>query len=141
MGDKTADLRPKIEEILRRYKVRYELRTTSEESVLYMVTTPKALRTDRVSNVIMELGAGRQGRGRVGREIERQGSEVTHVGSSIVQPEAGVVPVVRVIKLARKTIDVFIFRLDRDEIEKALAAAVAARRDRPRADRAHQPRR
>ena len=28
MGDKTADLRPKIEEVLRRYKVRYELRTT-----------------------------------------------------------------------------------------------------------------
>ncbi len=61
MGDKTADLRPKIEEILRRYKVRYELRTTSEESVLYFVTTPKALRTDRVSNVIMELGPDGKG--------------------------------------------------------------------------------
>jgi phosphatidylserine/phosphatidylglycerophosphate/cardiolipin synthase-like enzyme len=42
----------------------------------------------------------------------------------VVQPEAGVTPVLRVIKLARKTIDVFIFRLDHDEIEKALAAAV-----------------
>ena len=61
MGEKTADLRPKIEEILRRYKVRYELRTTSEESVLYFVTTPKALRTDRVSNVIMELGPDGKG--------------------------------------------------------------------------------
>jgi len=61
MGGKTADLRPKIEEILRRYKVRYELRTTSEESVLYFVTTPKALRTDRVSNVIMELGPDGKG--------------------------------------------------------------------------------
>ena len=66
MGDKTADLRPKIEEILRRYKVRYELRTTSEESVLYFVTTPKALRTDRVSNVIMELGS--EGKGEVAWE-------------------------------------------------------------------------
>jgi len=55
LGDKTTDLKPKIEEILRRYKARYELRTTSEENVVYMVTTPKALRTDRVSNVIMEL--------------------------------------------------------------------------------------
>jgi uncharacterized membrane protein YhiD involved in acid resistance len=57
MGDKekTADLRPKIEEVLRRYKVRYELRTTAEDNVLYMVTTPKALRTDRVSNALMEL--------------------------------------------------------------------------------------
>ena len=55
MGDKTQDLRPKIEEVLRRYKVRYELRTAVEDTVLYMVTTPKSLRTDRVSNVIMEL--------------------------------------------------------------------------------------
>ena len=54
-GDKTQDNRPKIEEVLRRYKVRYELRTTSEDSVIYMVTTPRSLRTDRVSNVIMEL--------------------------------------------------------------------------------------
>lgn len=61
MGDKTADMRPKYEEILRRYKVRYELRTTSEESVLYFVTTPKALRTDRVSNVIMELAPDGKG--------------------------------------------------------------------------------
>jgi hypothetical protein len=66
MGDKTAELRPKIEEILRRYKVRYELRTTSEENVVYMVTTPKALRTDRVSNVIMELAP--EGKGEVAWE-------------------------------------------------------------------------
>jgi hypothetical protein len=55
LGEKTPDLRPKIEEILRRFKVRYELRTTSEENVLYMVTTPKSLRTDRISNLIIEL--------------------------------------------------------------------------------------
>ena len=55
LGDKTQDLRPKIEEILRRYKARYELRTAAEDNVIYMVTTPKALRTDRVSNVLMEL--------------------------------------------------------------------------------------
>jgi len=55
LGDKTTDLRPKIEEVLRRHKVRYELRSTAEDNVLYMVTTPKSLRTDRVSNVIMEL--------------------------------------------------------------------------------------
>lgn len=42
----------------------------------------------------------------------------------IIQPEAGVVPVVQAIKGATKTIDIFIFRLDRDEVEKALAAAV-----------------
>src|SRR5215203_2272846 len=55
MGDKTQEMRPKIEEVLRRYKVRYELRTAAEDTVLYMVTTPKSLRTDRVSNAMMEL--------------------------------------------------------------------------------------
>lgn len=42
----------------------------------------------------------------------------------IIQPESGVVPVVHAIKKATKTIDVLIFRFDRDEVEKALAAAV-----------------
>lgn len=42
----------------------------------------------------------------------------------IVQPEAGLVPVVRAIQRAKRTIDIAIFRIDRDEIEKALAAAV-----------------
>lgn len=42
----------------------------------------------------------------------------------IIQPEAGIVPLVKAIKSARKTIDVLIFRFDRNEIEKALAAAV-----------------
>jgi cardiolipin synthase len=42
----------------------------------------------------------------------------------IVQPEAGVVPIVKAIKAAKKTVDIFIFRFDRDEVEKALAAAV-----------------
>jgi hypothetical protein len=61
MGDKTTDLKPKIEEILRRFKARYELRTTAEDNVVYMVTTPKALRTDRVSNAIMELAPDNKG--------------------------------------------------------------------------------
>lgn len=54
-GDKTQDLRPRIEEVLRRFKVKYELRTAAEDSVAYMATAPRALRTDRVSNILMEL--------------------------------------------------------------------------------------
>lgn len=42
----------------------------------------------------------------------------------IIQPEAGVVPVVKAIRAAKKSVDVFIFRFDRDEVEKALGAAV-----------------
>ncbi len=42
----------------------------------------------------------------------------------IIQPEAGAVPILRAIKTAKKSVDVFIFRLDRDDIEKAMGAAV-----------------
>ena len=42
----------------------------------------------------------------------------------IIQPEAGVVPIIQAIKTAKKSIDVFIFRFDRDDVEKALEAAV-----------------
>ena len=34
----------------------------------------------------------------------------------IIQPEAGLAPVVKAIQRARKTIDIAIFRIDRDEI-------------------------
>jgi cardiolipin synthase len=43
----------------------------------------------------------------------------------IVQPDAGVAPIVNAINQAARTIDVLIFRLDRREIAKALEAAVA----------------
>jgi cardiolipin synthase A/B len=42
----------------------------------------------------------------------------------IVQPEAGLSPVVRAIQRARRSVDVAIFRTDREEIEKALGGAV-----------------
>jgi uncharacterized membrane protein YhiD involved in acid resistance len=61
LGDKTQDLRPRIEEVLRRYKARYELRTSAEGEVTYMVTTPKAMRTDRVSNALTELAPDAKG--------------------------------------------------------------------------------
>ena len=55
MGDKTLDMRPKIEEVLRRYKARYEMRTAGEDALVYMVTTPRLMKTDRVSTAIVEL--------------------------------------------------------------------------------------
>lgn len=42
----------------------------------------------------------------------------------IIQPDAGVVPVVQAINKAKQRVDLAIFRSDRKEIEKALAAAV-----------------
>jgi uncharacterized membrane protein YhiD involved in acid resistance len=61
LGDRTQELRPRTEEIMRRYKARYELRTSSEDTVSYIVTTPKSFRTDRVSNAMMELAADGKG--------------------------------------------------------------------------------
>lgn len=43
----------------------------------------------------------------------------------IVQPEAGVAPIVQAIRRAKRSIDVCIFRFNLDELEQALAAAVA----------------
>jgi len=42
----------------------------------------------------------------------------------IIQPEAGLAPVVRAVQKAKRAIDIAIFRLDQAEIEKALGAAV-----------------
>ena len=42
----------------------------------------------------------------------------------IIQPDAGVAPVLSAIKKAKKSIDVLIFRLDRGDIARALRAAV-----------------
>src|SRR3954470_1105015 len=57
----------------------------------------------------------------------------------IVQPDAGIAPLMTAIKQAKKSIDVLIFRLDRHEIARALAAA-NARGVRVRALTAHQNR-
>jgi phosphatidylserine/phosphatidylglycerophosphate/cardiolipin synthase-like enzyme len=57
----------------------------------------------------------------------------------ITQPEAGVAPIVTAIKQAKRSIDILIFRLDRQEIARALEAAVA-RGVRVRALTAHQNR-
>jgi cardiolipin synthase A/B len=57
----------------------------------------------------------------------------------IVQPDAGIAPIVTAIKQAKKSIDILIFRLDRTEIAHALEGAVA-RGVRVRALTAHQNR-
>jgi uncharacterized membrane protein YhiD involved in acid resistance len=54
-GDDTDSLRPKIEEILRRYRLEFELRTSSDEEVCYDVQVPFEIQTDRISNTILRL--------------------------------------------------------------------------------------
>jgi phosphatidylserine/phosphatidylglycerophosphate/cardiolipin synthase-like enzyme len=43
----------------------------------------------------------------------------------IIQPDAGVAPILTAIKSARKSIDILIFRLDRGDVTRALCAAAA----------------
>jgi len=43
----------------------------------------------------------------------------------IIQPDDGLMPLLKAVRKARKTIDIVIFRFDRVELEKALEAAVA----------------
>jgi uncharacterized membrane protein YhiD involved in acid resistance len=54
-GKDTDAMRPKFEEILRRYKLKFELRTSSDDEVCYDVQVPLELPTDRVSNAILKL--------------------------------------------------------------------------------------
>ena len=54
-GEDTDAMRPKFEEILRRYKLKFELRTSSDDEVCYDVRVPLELPTDRVSNAILKL--------------------------------------------------------------------------------------
>jgi uncharacterized membrane protein YhiD involved in acid resistance len=55
IGKQTDELRPKIEAILRRYRLEVELRTSSDEEVCYDVAVPLEVQTDRVSNAILKL--------------------------------------------------------------------------------------
>lgn len=55
LGDKTAERRPQIEAVLRRYKSKFEVRTVSETEAAYVVTTPFGIRTDDASKALTAL--------------------------------------------------------------------------------------
>jgi uncharacterized membrane protein YhiD involved in acid resistance len=55
IGKDTDAMRPKIEAILARFHLEYELRTSSDEEVCYDVLVPLELQTDRVSNLLLKL--------------------------------------------------------------------------------------
>lgn len=54
-GKNTDAVRPKIEAILQRYHLEFELRTSSDEEVCYDVLVPYEVQTDRISNTILRL--------------------------------------------------------------------------------------
>jgi uncharacterized protein DUF4956 len=51
-----AALKPRLEEVLARYRVEFELRAASDEELAYEVTIPVERKTDRLSAAIMRLG-------------------------------------------------------------------------------------
>ena len=54
-GKDTDAFRPKIEAILQRYHLSFELRTSSDEEVCYDVQVPFEVQTDRITNSILRL--------------------------------------------------------------------------------------
>jgi uncharacterized membrane protein YhiD involved in acid resistance len=55
LGDRTDELRPQIEGVLRRYNLKFDIRTTSDEEVCYDVEVPIEMRTERVTDAILQL--------------------------------------------------------------------------------------
>ncbi len=55
LGKNTDEQRKKIEAVLQRFKLEYELRTSSDEEVCYEVGVPLELPTDRISNGLLKL--------------------------------------------------------------------------------------
>ena len=55
-GDDPGALRSDIEAILRRYPVKFELRTLAQKEVIYDTELPLHTRTDRIANAIVSIG-------------------------------------------------------------------------------------
>jgi len=55
LGEYTTPLRPQVEAVLRQFEIDFELRGTSVESVVYHVTTPFDIGTDRVTKALTAL--------------------------------------------------------------------------------------
>ena len=55
LGDQTQSLRPRIEQVLRGVKARYELRAESPAEVTYVTTVPRDFDIDRVSGALTGL--------------------------------------------------------------------------------------
>ena len=119
------------------------MRGQSEEEVSYIITAPLEMHTDRVSNALTALVA--TGKGAVEwKERPPRSRQVTADETSvklIVQPDAGVVPVVQAIRTAKTAIDVCIFRSTALRSSVRLTAAVQRGVRVRRADRQYQPRR
>jgi MgtC family protein/uncharacterized protein DUF4956 len=55
LGERTAELRPRIEAVLSRFNVEHELRSASQEDVAYSVIAPYDIGTDQVTKALTAL--------------------------------------------------------------------------------------
>ncbi|MEO6214241.1 MAG: MgtC/SapB family protein [Vicinamibacterales bacterium] len=55
LGDQTDERRPKVEAILDRHKLQYEIRTSSDEELCYDVNVPFEMQTEGVTNALLKL--------------------------------------------------------------------------------------
>jgi uncharacterized membrane protein YhiD involved in acid resistance len=58
-AEQPKELQPNLEQLLRRHGIEYELRTTADDEISYEVRLPVTRRTDRLSNAIKALEAGK----------------------------------------------------------------------------------
>jgi uncharacterized membrane protein YhiD involved in acid resistance len=58
-AEQPKELQPNLEQLLRRHGIEFELRTTADDEISYEVRLPVTRRTDRLSNAIKALEAGK----------------------------------------------------------------------------------
>ena len=137
-GDQTDELRPKIEAILRRFKLPHELRASADDELCYEVAVPLDARAgSRDRRHPAARSGGPRGRRLVGKEEQ---GEVATV-KLIIQPDEGLTPLLQAVKRAKQSIDIVIFRFDRSGAREGARRGSGPRRDGSRAHRPHQPRR
>ncbi|HJS57578.1 MAG TPA: DUF4956 domain-containing protein [Vicinamibacteria bacterium] len=59
-GGEPEKLKERLEELLRRNRIKHELRTTSKDDLVYSVELPLTKKTDRLTDAILALGKGEQ---------------------------------------------------------------------------------
>ena len=134
-GDDTDALRPKIEAILS--PLQAGVRTPHLVGRGGLLRCAGAARNpDRPR--LQRHPEARSRRPRGGRLVREEGQGEVKL---IIQPDDGLAPLLKAVRSAKKTIDIVIFRFDRTGAREGARGGRRARRRRPRADRAHQPRR
>jgi uncharacterized membrane protein YhiD involved in acid resistance len=61
LGAGTAALRPRIERVLRRFKVAFEVRTAAEDEAAYQVEMPAEIGTDELSRALTDIAPDDKG--------------------------------------------------------------------------------